>query len=125
MKYAIIVDEENKLVNVGSGTDEKYYQSIGMTLMDVEQGYDGRWYVKGYAPEKPTEMIASEVRAKRDTMLADTDKFMIADYPIEDDERELYRQYRQYLRNLPSADGFPEVEMLTFKQWNNAGNEGA
>jgi hypothetical protein len=52
--YAKIVDDKTKEVSVGIGTDTKFYQSIGMTDMEVEQAYDGRWYVKGYAPTEPT-----------------------------------------------------------------------
>ena len=51
--YAQIIDEKTKQVNVGTGTDTEFYKSIGMEEMEVEQGYDGKWYVKGYAPEKP------------------------------------------------------------------------
>lgn len=61
--YAQIVDEQTKLVVVGTGTDNSYYQSIGMTQMDVEQAYDGAWYVKGYAPSKPKPTTAEQVQA--------------------------------------------------------------
>ena len=51
--YAIIIDENIKLCEVGLGTNEEYYKSLGMTEMDVEQAYNGDWYVAGYAPQKP------------------------------------------------------------------------
>lgn len=60
--YAQIVDKQTKLVVVGAGTDRAYYQSIGMTPMDVEQAYNGAWYVKGYAPSKPEPTAAEQVR---------------------------------------------------------------
>lgn len=65
-KYALIINENTKECNVGLGTNETYYQSIGMTLMDVEQAYNGNWYVEGYAPEKPapTEEEQRENRAR-------------------------------------------------------------
>ena len=59
--YAQIVDKQTKLVVVGTGTDSAYYQSIGMTQMDVEQAYNGAWYVKGYAPAKPEPTIEEQV----------------------------------------------------------------
>ena len=52
-KYAKIVNEETKLCEVGLGTNATFYESIGMVEMDVEEAYDGQWYVEGYAPEKP------------------------------------------------------------------------
>lgn len=53
-KYAKIENEETKQVSVGLGTNTKFYQSIGMTEMNVEQDYRGNWYVEGYAPIAPT-----------------------------------------------------------------------
>lgn len=61
--YAQIVDKQTKLVVVGTGTDSTYYKSIGMTPMDVEQAYNGAWYVKGYAPSKPEPTTAEQVQA--------------------------------------------------------------
>ena len=52
-KYAIIVNNETKACDVALGTDTEYYKSIGMTEMDVEEAYNGQWYLLGYAPEKP------------------------------------------------------------------------
>ena len=51
--YAKIINENTKQVEVGFGTNEEFYKSIGMTKMDVEQAYNGVWYLKEYAPQKP------------------------------------------------------------------------
>lgn len=51
MKYARIVDKDTRRCEVGIGTDDEFYISIGMELMDVEEAYDGNWYVSGYVPE--------------------------------------------------------------------------
>lgn len=53
IKYAKVTNKETKQCNVGVGTNNAFYQSIGMTEMDVEQAYDGVWYLKGYAPVAP------------------------------------------------------------------------
>lgn len=53
IKYAKIVNKETKLCEVGLGTNVEFYESLGMTEMNVEQAYDGNWYVEGNAPEKP------------------------------------------------------------------------
>lgn len=53
LKYAKIVNEETKQCDVGIGTNTEFYESVGMTEMDVEQAYNGNWYVEGYAPEEP------------------------------------------------------------------------
>lgn len=75
--YAQIVDKQTKLVVVGTGTDNAYYESIGMTQMDVEQAYDGAWYVKGYAPEKPRAIIIEEELNEQQNILSSTDWYAI------------------------------------------------
>lgn len=77
IKYAQIVDEQTKLVVVGTGTDVPYYQSIGMTQMDVEQAWDGSWYLAGYCPEKPKENILKEELAEQQDILSSTDWYAI------------------------------------------------
>lgn len=59
IKYAKV--EENGTLSVGVGTDEEFYKSIGMTLMDVEQAYNGAWYLKGCAPAKPEPTLEEQV----------------------------------------------------------------
>lgn len=56
-KYAKIINEETKLCEVGEGTNSAFYQSIGMVEMEVEQAYDGAYYVAGYAPQQPLEEL--------------------------------------------------------------------
>ena len=50
-KYAKIENNNTKLCSVGTGDNIHFYQQIGMTEMDVEQGCDGLWYLNGYAPK--------------------------------------------------------------------------
>ena len=53
LKYAIITNETTKSVSVGLGDDVEFYKSIGMSQMEVEQAYDGNWYLQGFAPTAP------------------------------------------------------------------------
>lgn len=64
IRYAIIVNEETKAVDVGLGTDTEFYQSIGMEEMEVEQAYNGQWYVKGYAPTQPLQEVKDEIQKR-------------------------------------------------------------
>lgn len=116
-KYAKIINEETKSCEVGLGTNSAFYQSIGMSEMEVEQAYDGQWYLKGYAPEKPVEEKEAEVRAVRNQYLEQTDKYMITDYPISDEERELYKQYRTYLRAYPECSDWYKANPKTYDEW--------
>lgn len=61
--YAKIVNQETKQCDVGLGTNIEYYKSIGMTEQEVEQSYDGSWYLKGFAPVKPEPSVQEKVVA--------------------------------------------------------------
>ena len=63
------------------------------------------------------EQKEDDVRAVRNQYLEQTDKYMITDYPITDDERELYRQYRTYLRDYTLTENWWESEPQKFEEW--------
>lgn len=58
---AKIVNNQTKEVQVATGTNTSFYEAHGFTEMEVEQAYNGSWYVKGYAPQESDE----EKKAKR------------------------------------------------------------
>ena len=66
-KYAKIINEETKLCEVGVGTNSDFYKSIGMTEMEVEQAYNGEWYLKGCAPAKPEPTLEEQVSSLEQT----------------------------------------------------------
>ena len=72
-KYTKVINETTKQCEVGIGTNANFYQSIGMTLQDVEQDYNGNWYLEGYAPEKPQELINQELIIEYKQYLNSTD----------------------------------------------------
>lgn len=49
----------------------------------------------------------SRLRTKRDARLADTDKYLLADYPISSENLAKVKAYRQALRDLPAQEGAP------------------
>lgn len=63
------------------------------------------------------EQKKAEVRAVRNQYLEQTDKFMITDYPVADEERELYKQYRTYLRDYTLPENWWESEPQKFEEW--------
>lgn len=72
-KYAQIINEETKECSVGLGTNSAFYKSIGMTEMDVEQAYNGQWYLSGYAPAKPQPTPEEIVKGYEDAIQAHLD----------------------------------------------------
>ena len=67
--------------------------------------------------EEAIEQRKEQVRAVRNQYLEQTDKYMITDYPITDDERELYKQYRVYLRTYPECQDWYKANPKTFDEW--------
>ena len=79
-----------------------------------------RFFVIGneLKPYVPTEdELKAQVRAVRNQYLEQTDKYMITDYPITDEERELYRQYREYLRTYPECRDWYKANPKTYEEW--------
>ena len=64
--------------------------------------------------DEAIEQRTQEVRAVRNQYLEQTDKYMIADYPITDEERELYKQYRTYLRTYPECQDWYKANPKTY-----------
>lgn len=116
-KYAKIIDEETKLCEVGIGTNANFYKLVGMTEMEVEQAYNGQWYVKGYAPEEPETEKQARVREIRNQMLDESDKYMISDFPLTDEERVQMGLYRQYLRDYTKQNNWWESLPDGFADW--------
>jgi len=55
-----------------------------------------------------TAINLAKVRAERDKLLASSDSMALADRITDD-----WRTYRQALRDLPAAEGFPDVTFPT------------
>lgn len=65
------------------------------------------------------EQRKQEVRSVRNQYLEQTDKYLsVSDFPIDEDTKEQYRLYRQYLRDYPETENWYEHNPLTFEQWN-------
>ena len=117
MFYAFI--EDNKLVGAG----ECRQSTEGVDNVEVFRNIE-RYVWNGTAlaedPDFEVKRRSAEVRAKRDELLCQTDKYMLADFPVAEDEREKYRQYRQYLRDIPEQESFPDEAIKTFGEWKGA-----
>lgn len=96
-----------------------------VTLVEVidEKSSSNFPLVKGeYLPdtdEKIIEFRKAQIRSKRDSLLQKTDKFMISDYPISEDERQKIKLYREYLRDYTLIENWWQQEPNTFEEWSN------
>ena len=67
IKYAKVINEQTGLCEVGTGTNSKFYTSIGMTNQDVQQSdIDGAWYLTEKCPMKTDEEKEREERERLD-----------------------------------------------------------
>jgi uncharacterized protein YlzI (FlbEa/FlbD family) len=87
---AIIVDNENEIIETSDLFPDFTKKVVNGTLV-VDQ-------------ERVAEVAANEVREKRQTLLAETDWWAVADRTMTQAETD----YRQALRDVPAQAGFPE-----------------
>ena len=92
----------------------EFEEDTGHTVSDYMQ-VNGEYVL--ISSDEAIEQKKTEVRAVRNQYLEQTDKFMIADYPITDDERELYKQYRVYLRTYPECRDWYKANPKTYDEW--------
>lgn len=75
-----------------------------------KRGEDLSWRVEKI-PEKTEaekrEEAEKSVRAKRDSLISETDYLLASDYPIGAEDLEAVKVYRQALRDVPQQEGFP------------------
>ena len=68
-------------------------------------------------PAPTTDELAAQKRAERDSLLAQTDKYMLPDFPITEEKLVQYKAYRQYLRDLPESTEFPNITIKKFEEY--------
>lgn len=120
LKYAKIINEQTKQCDVGLGTNVKFYKSIGMVEMDVEQAYNGLWYLKGYAPKQPVEEKQEQVREVRNSYLiqyVDPYQLILRWEALSEDQKIDIINYRQYLLDYTKEENWWEQNPLTLDEW--------
>ena len=58
-------------------------------------------------PDTSDENQAEIVRARRNSLIEETDFLLMSDYPISEENLALVKAYRQALRDIPKQEGFP------------------
>lgn len=76
--------------------------------------------------EELLEQAWSNFRSLRNSMLTSTDYTQLVDAPFSSEEKQEYRNYRQYLRDLPQgiydAEMLDAAVILTFEEYNELNN---
>lgn len=75
-------------------------------------------------PEEKAVVVSDELREIRRIYLGETDLYVSAiDYPISEEVKQNYLDYRKYLRDVPLTEGYPydsegnPVHIKTFEEW--------
>ena len=99
-------------------TDHKAFanwaNANGNKFSDRPNG-DGTYTV--YEIKESETEIQIRVREIRNNALEQTDKYMIVDFPISDEDRETMKQYRQYLRDYTKQKDWWESLPMTFDEY--------
>ena len=124
-KYAKVEDETTKRCSVATGTNIDFYKSIGMEELDVEQGFDG-WYLLGYAPEKPPEIVKRDRIIELKGFLAAADywgqKYIDGEYTeAEWNEKKAQRKALAEQRKRERQSLKKENELLKAKKYSDDG----
>ena len=127
-KYAKIINEETKQCEVGLGTNSKFYQSIGMTEMEVEQDYEGNWYLVGYVPVKPEPTKEEQQQARQQAYREEVDPITCHIQRLGDDEQtaeviaeiaELVAERKAKVEEIKARYPYPEVEEINLEPSEN------
>ena len=68
--YCKYDENTKKCTLVGTGSNEDFYKSIGLEDLEVEQAYNGDYYLKGYAPSKSDDEVALEELEQQENTLS-------------------------------------------------------
>ena len=68
----------------------------------------GGYYEAVPVPEPPNAELAEGIRIKRDSLLSETDYYLMPDYPNDSKNLEELKTYRQALRDITKQSGFPK-----------------
>ena len=133
MQYAKLTDGKIEFAPKNKGRISNYNLSLELMTKDgykplvvIEQPTEDKPIVKyretdeqieQYAEKLPIDDKQLRVRTIRNQYLADTDKYMIVDYPITEEQREEYKAYRQYLRDYTKTDSWYEKVPITFEEF--------
>ncbi len=75
--YCTYDKDTKKCLEVGTGTNTEFYKSIGMVDMEVEQAYDGSYWLKGYAPIQNLDELKSDKLAELTSITSKFDNQLV------------------------------------------------
>lgn len=77
--------------------DKNYTQPTEQEILDIKDTVKEELWFK-------------ELRRERNVLLSETDKYLLEDYPITNEQKTLLKKYRKDLRDLPGNSVYPIKE---------------
>lgn len=106
-KSKTALEEMSQIEKIEAGL-EKLQENQIIENGEIRELTNSEMFKKGLLSE---ENFASIKRNERDFLLTKTDKYLLPDFPISDGKLNKVKAYRQYLRDLPQNENFPDVEI--------------
>lgn len=117
--YAKIKNENTKECFVPNQIKAK---NDGWEQLDLDVGYDGKFYLKGYTPQKSDEEKQKEIREIRNQYLVkyvDPYQLVIRWNTLSEEEQTIIINYRQYLLDYTKRENWWKYNPKTFEEWDN------
>ena len=121
--FDVVADGQTSqlLENPAELTQAYYEELLYKQTQNLEIRADDNGYPIAEAHEADDAEKAAELRQLRNQYLEKSDIEMLSDNWLKktESERLLWTEYRQYLRDIPQSEAFPETEVKTFEAWQN------
>jgi len=98
-----------------SNSECKFWRFKNVAKPTLEQLEEISTRLENIETQKDNQKAWNILRGKRDKFLLETDHSQLADAPYVSEEKARYRQYRTYLRNLPSAHTQESIDSAIVK----------
>ncbi|WP_411821204.1 phage tail assembly chaperone [Leptospira sp. 'Mane'] len=90
------------------------YTSIEPLQNERFQKFTSTWVIDEDAKAENQKSI---LRSVRNSLLLETDKYILPDYPLDASIKEKYLEYRQYLRSYTETDNWHLSDPISFEAW--------
>lgn len=120
-KLCKVINETTNEVIVANEKQEDIFKKEGFQYQEVEQAYNGYWYLVGYAPQKSQEEKEKDVRSVREQYFAQyIDWYQSKPLlwsELSEEEKSNISEYRQYLKDYTFTENWFENNPLSFDEW--------
>lgn len=97
----------------GNATGETYEEMETITKIYPAGSLKRYFEIKAPSVEK----LQYQKKQERNALLADSDKYMLSDFPVSEEDKQKWVEYRQYLRDYTNGKKWWKESPKTFEEW--------